>query len=85
MFFTRRKIDDAQFSLLFTGVYSLILVIGLWRHEMWRDEYHQWALALNSNSLSQMLTNLRGEGHLPLLYVIYYFLSRLTEIPYAVQ
>jgi hypothetical protein len=76
---------DTQFAATFTAVFSAIIAIGLWRHEMWRDEYHAWGLVLYSNSLSQMLGNLRGEGHLPFSYTVFYFLSRLTANPHAVQ
>jgi len=82
---TRRFSSESQFITAITLLFSAAIGIGLWRHEMWRDEYHAWGLVLYSHSLSQMLSNLRGEGHLPFSYIIFYFLSRFTANPHAVQ
>lgn len=85
MHITRRINSDAKFTLALTGIYGIVLAVGLWRHELWRDEYHGWMLALHSNSLSQLLGNLRGEGHLPLSYLMMYALSHCTASTLALQ
>ena len=77
--------SDVHFATACTAIFSVVIAVGLWRHEMWRDEYHAWGLVLHSHSLSQMLSNLRGEGHLPFSYLIFYFISRFTANPHAVQ
>lgn len=77
--------NENQFITSMTLFFSIIIGIGLWQHEMWRDEYHAWGLVLNSDSLSQMLVNLRGEGHLPFSYIVFYFISRITENSHAMQ
>lgn len=82
---TRRIDSDATFALALTGIFGIILAVGLWRHELWRDEYHAWMLALHSNSLSQLLGNLRGEGHLPLSYLLLYGIACCTANPLAIQ
>ena len=49
------------------GVFVLLTVVGLWRHEVWRDEAQAWLLARDSDSLGALFYNSRYEGH-PLLW-----------------
>ena len=52
-------------------------VVGLVTHELWRDEWQAWLIADGSESLGDLLSNIRHEGHPPLWHTILFGLSRL--------
>ena len=67
------------------GAYVLLLGVGLWRHEMWRDELQAWAIAGASPSLGALLDNLRYEGHPGLWHLLLWPLAHATRWPGAMQ
>ncbi|MGC4036818.1 MAG: hypothetical protein QM764_12735 [Chitinophagaceae bacterium] len=76
----RRPVLWATFFL-----YVIISGFVMLHHEMWGDEIHSWNIAKGSNSLTDLLHNIRYEGHPPLWYVIIWTISKFTHNLLAVQ
>lgn len=76
---------DASFAV---GITVLFLVFGgltIWHHEMWRDELQAWMISSSSHSISDLLHNLRYDGHPALWYLLLYGISRVTSQPQFMQ
>lgn len=52
------------------AVYSILLLVLAYHHEMWRDEVRAFSVAINAASWGQLVTDLRAEGHPILWYVV---------------
>jgi len=61
-----------RINLAFLVVFAILLLLLLWRHEMWRDELQAWLLVRDSSSLADLWRNSRYEGH-PLLWHVMLF------------
>lgn len=75
---TKSRLTDAQFAVLVTTAFACITLLGLYYHEMWRDEFQAWQVAKFSPDLKTFYENQKIEsGHLILwnsiLYVISHF------------
>jgi hypothetical protein len=55
--------------LTFLALCALQLVL-IWKHDPWLDEWQALQIALQSPSISHLLTNLQYEGHPPLWYLL---------------
>jgi len=62
------------------GISLCVAVVALTTHEMWRDEWQAWLLADGSASLSELLSNVRDEGHSPLWHILLFGLSRVGPV-----
>lgn len=71
----------ATVALVFLAVQ--LLLVG--RHEMWLDELQAWMIARDSDSLVQLLKNLRYEGHPALWHLLLLPIVRLFPSPEAMQ
>lgn len=84
----RSKIVLSNYSLyylLLITTYIVLIGVGLINHEMWRDELEAWLIARDSNSISELFSNLTFTGHPALWYLILYLLTRITHNPVAMQ
>lgn len=61
------------------GVFFVIGLITLLRHEMWRDELGCWLMAGQAASLFDLLQNIRYDGHPILWYLQLFTLTRFTS------
>jgi hypothetical protein len=52
---------------------------------MWRDELQTWMLARHSNSISQLISLKKYEGHPDAWFVVVYLVTRLTNNPLAMK
>lgn len=59
--------------------------LGQIRHELWRDELQAWALARDSDSLVNLLHNMRYEGHPPLWHTLLFPLAQSGAGPWTMQ
>lgn len=66
-------------ALGITGVWLLVALFVMSRHEIWLDEAQHWLLARDSDSLGDMFQNMRYEGHAPLWNVLLFVVSRITD------
>jgi hypothetical protein len=70
------------------GLFCLWLAIVLTliaRHVMWRDEVRAFSLAMQGDSVWQMLVQLRGEGHPALWYLMLRSAHALFPTPHVLQ
>ncbi len=70
------------------GMTALFLLVGGYaaaHHEMWRDEIQAWLLARDSASLSELLANMKYEGHPALWHICLMPLSRISASPVMMQ
>lgn len=70
---------------LLAAVFLLVVAIGMWRHEMWGDEWQAWLLARDAGSLPELFRLMRYEGHLPTWHLILVALARFTGSVAAMQ
>ena len=80
-----RTQDESAFAAAATGVFLLVALAVLLRHEPWRDELHSWLIARDSASPGALFENKRYEGHPSLWYLCLYALTRLWSGPLAMQ
>jgi hypothetical protein len=74
----RRFNRDVVLWLAFAA-YALILAFVSLNHELCSDELHSWNIAKASGSLSDLIGNLKYEGHPPLWYVLLWGISKLSH------
>ena len=66
---------------MLTAVFAFVLLLLLWRHEMWRDELQAWLLVRDSSSLVDLWRNSRYEGHPLLWHLMLFPLAHLFAQP----
>jgi hypothetical protein len=85
-----RRVDHLQKSLqqkplqnltenLLLLSFALLGIVGMFRHELWRDETQAWLLARDSASVLDLFRNTHYEGHPLLWHYCLYALSRLSH------
>jgi len=76
---------EKRFVLAVVVLFLAFSLPTLIRHEMWRDEIQTWGTVKGSDSISQLLSNKRYDGHPLLWYLGPFVLSRVTENPVSMQ
>lgn len=76
-----KNITNRTVLLIFSG----FGLLGILKHEMWRDELEAWMIARDSLSIPHLFLNFRYEGHPPLWYLLLYFITRFTTQPIFMQ
>jgi hypothetical protein len=71
-------------ALLAAG-FLCVALVGVWHHEMWRDEWQAWMLVRDSLSGLRLLELVGHEGHFPGWHLLLLVLSRFTRDPAAMQ
>lgn len=79
------KIGEKHYCLLLWGGYTILLFLGLDRHELWLDEAHHWLVAKDSASLGELVSNLRYEGHPILWNILLYSAKYIYNDPLIMQ
>jgi hypothetical protein len=72
-------LSDAGWSILIATSFLILGLVGITRHEMWRDEYQAWMIARDSSSLTDLIRISRFDGHPATWFAVLFFLSRLTS------
>jgi hypothetical protein len=67
------------------GVVAVAIAAVTVRHEMFRDELQAWLIARDSHSLSELLHNMRYEGHPALWQLLLYLPAHLSWNPVSMQ
>jgi hypothetical protein len=70
---------------VFISIYFAIGAIGILNHAMWRDELNGWLLTRDSYTISELIANVKYEGHPLLWYVLLDLLNQFTANPVAMQ
>lgn len=65
-----QRLPRSLFALLITTLYGAMLAVVMFHHELWRDEAQAWMITKASSTLSDLLYNMRYEGHPPLWNLI---------------
>jgi hypothetical protein len=73
------------FPCALTGLFLVLSYIGILHHEPWRDEYQAWLIARDAHSFSDLLGNLKYEGHPAVWYLFLWILSKFTHNPFVMQ
>jgi hypothetical protein len=76
--------DHILRQLLFL-IFSLLGLIGILNHAMWRDELNGWLLTRDSHTFSELFANVKYEGHPLLWYLLLDLLNRFTHNAIAMQ
>lgn len=79
------RLSETAFALVATAAYAVLLVLGLWQHEIWRDEAHIWILGRHCANLRELLYHLHLDAHGPIWQVLNYAASRFTSWPPTMQ
>lgn len=74
-----------KYWVLLASLYFIVGFVGICHHELWLDEAHHWLLARDSNSIAELLTNTKDEGHPVLWNLLLYGITRFTLNPFAMQ
>ncbi len=78
-------LSPQMFALIITIVYTALTIIGLFNHELWRDEYQAWMIADESSSFAALLHNYRQEGHPILWHFLLWIASGIYSNPVSMQ
>ncbi|MEH2420964.1 MAG: hypothetical protein V7K48_08550 [Nostoc sp.] len=65
--------------------FSVIGLIGILNHSMWRDELNPWLIVRDSESLGDLITNIHYEGHPVLWYFSLAILIKIVDNPIIIQ
>ncbi|HET7818408.1 MAG TPA: hypothetical protein VFL70_03815 [Bacteroidia bacterium] len=76
---------DNVFLLFIVGIYFTLLIIGVIKHEMWRDEWQAWLIAIDSHSLRELYENCRYEGHPILWHLLLFIITSFSHNPFYMQ
>ncbi|MDM9382083.1 hypothetical protein QUB80_15380 [Chlorogloeopsis sp. ULAP01] len=77
--------SQTNFTILLVSIFFILSFIGLFHHEMWRDELQAWLIARDSSSLIDVYNNLKYEGHPGLWHSLLYIITRFTNNPIGMQ
>lgn len=72
-------------SIAVTAVWMVIELFVIGKHEIWQDEAHHWLLGWHSDSFSDLLFNMRYEGHPPLWNILLFAVTKCTDSIFAMQ
>jgi len=79
------RLERIQIAAAVVLIFVAITAVGVWNHEMWRDELEIWLIARDSGSLPQLLTNMSTQGHPALWYLVVWSIARVTGNPAGMQ
>ncbi|MDZ8083117.1 MAG: hypothetical protein RMX35_29140 [Nostoc sp. DcaGUA01] len=66
-------------------IFSVLGLIGILNHSMWRDELNPWLIVRDSESLGDLIANIRYEGHPVLWYFSLALLRKIVDNPIIMQ
>ncbi|MBW4615223.1 MAG: hypothetical protein KME21_18500 [Desmonostoc vinosum HA7617-LM4] len=66
-------------------IFSVLGLIGILNHSMWRDELNPWLIVRDSESFGDLIANIRYEGHPVLWYFSLAILRKIADTPLVMQ
>ncbi|MBN3871657.1 hypothetical protein [Nostoc sp. JL33] len=66
-------------------IFSVLGLIGILNHSMWRDELNPWLIVRDSESFGDLIANIHYEGHPVLWYFSLAILRRIVDNPVIMQ
>ena len=82
---TGQQNDSWAAPIALTAAFAIVAAIGLFHHDMWRDEYQAWLVARDAHSIPELFANLRYEGNPALWHLLLYPMTAVTSDPRAMQ
>src|SRR6185312_16002622 len=79
------KRADPMFVYSLVGAFFIIGLIGVFHHEMWRDELQVWLVGASAHNYGEFLRNMANECNPFGWYFLDFVLSRFTEDPIIAQ
>jgi lipoprotein NlpI len=79
------KKNEHLFIFATLAAYFIIGLIGVFHHEMWRDELQTWLVGASSSGFGEFIHNMKGESNPLLWYTCNFILSRFTDSPVIAQ
>jgi hypothetical protein len=84
MSFINKIYHSSDFKFAIYVLYLVLLVLGVYHHEMWRDEYEEYLQARDAVGLFG-LGNTMSQGHAMLWQGCLWIITRFTHNPIAMQ
>ncbi|MGF2012314.1 MAG: hypothetical protein RMX25_012570 [Nostoc sp. DedVER01b] len=66
-------------------IFSVLGLIGILNHSMWRDELNPWLIVRDSKSFEDLIANIHYEGHPVLWYFSLAILRKIVDNPIIMQ
>jgi hypothetical protein len=66
-------------------IFSVLGLIGILNHSMWRDELNPWLIVRDSKSFEELVANIHYEGHPVLWYFSLAILRKVVDNPIIMQ
>ncbi|MEH1929525.1 hypothetical protein [Nostoc sp.] len=66
-------------------IFSVLGLIGILNHSMWRDELNPWLIVRDSQSFGDLIANIHYEGHPLLWYFSLAILRKIVDNPMIMQ
>ena len=76
---------NPRMALLLALAYGWVFLVGVSRHEPWRDEIQAWMIAGTSDSIAELVAQVRSEGHPPMWHVMLFVLARFSSGVFTMQ
>ncbi len=74
-----------SFANVVTALFLAVCGTLIFRHAMWVDEAQAFLIARDSHSFSDLMVNMRYEGHPPLWHFLLFIITRFTTNPMSMQ
>ena len=78
-------LTDQRREIILITLYALVVIFISWNHEIWRDEMRALNLVIESDSVLDILTNNKKEGHPALWYLMLYYGYHLLNNPIVLK
>ncbi len=75
----------ALYPAIISMLFFVATLIGIIKHECWRDELQAWLLAINSNNIPDLLKNATYEGHPILWHSMLWIIAKFSHQLLAMQ
>ena len=83
LYFSRRITTSPYF---FIGLFSILSLVGILNHAMWRDEMNVWLIAKDSESFAALLDHIHYDrGHPALWHLLVTWVQKLWDNPLSMQ
>jgi hypothetical protein len=77
--------DSRKLSILLAVISLVLGILGIYHHEMWRDETEAWMIARDSNTLLELRNHMTYQGHPMLWHLGLWIITRFTHNPFYMQ
>ncbi|BBD62650.1 hypothetical protein NIES2109_54960 [Nostoc sp. HK-01] len=75
----------SYYPWLIVIIFSILGFIGILNHSMWRDELNPWLIVRDSQSFTDLIANIKYEGHPVLWYFSLACLRKIADNPLIMQ